>query len=79
VDGELSAGHYPDLQAAPLLCAGLIGCRALRSAGDPARLGLYGFGAAAHIVCQVAVAEGHGVFAFTASRRAAGSSPVPGG
>jgi propanol-preferring alcohol dehydrogenase len=61
---DLPAG-YPDLQAAPLLCAGLIGYRALRVAGDPARLGLYGFGAAAHIVCQVAVAEGRRVFAFT--------------
>ena len=49
---------YPDLQAAPLLCAGLIGHRALRMAGDAERLGLYGFGAAAHIVCQVAVHEG---------------------
>jgi alcohol dehydrogenase, propanol-preferring len=56
---------YPDLQVAPLLCAGLIGLRALRLAGDPARLGLYGFGAAAHIICQVAVAEGRRVFAFT--------------
>jgi alcohol dehydrogenase, propanol-preferring len=56
---------YPDVQAAPLLCAGLIGYRALRLSGDPARLGLYGFGAAAHIVCQVAVAEGRRVFAFT--------------
>jgi alcohol dehydrogenase, propanol-preferring len=56
---------YPDLQAAPLLCAGLIGHRALRMAGDPARLGLYGFGAAAHIVCQVARHEGRRVFAFT--------------
>jgi propanol-preferring alcohol dehydrogenase len=56
---------YPDVQAAPLLCAGLIGYRALRLSGDPARLGLYGFGAAAHIVCQVARAEGRRVFAFT--------------
>ena len=56
---------YPDLQAAPLLCAGLIGYRALRLAGDAARLGLYGFGASAHIVCQIAVAEGRRVFAFT--------------
>ena len=55
---------YPDAQAAPLLCAGLIGHRALRMAGDAQRLGLYGFGAAAHIVCQVAVAEGRRVFAF---------------
>ena len=56
--------HYPDAQAAPLLCAGLIGTRALRLAGDAERLGLYGFGAAAHIVCQVARAEGRRVFAF---------------
>ncbi len=56
---------YPDLQAAPLLCAGLIGQRALRMAGDATRLGLYGFGAAAHIVCQVAVHEGRRVFAVT--------------
>ena len=56
---------YPDLQAAPLLCAGLIGYRALRLAGDAERLGLYGFGAAAHIVCQVARHEGRRVFAFT--------------
>ena len=55
---------YPDLQAAPLLCAGLIGFRALRLAGDGERLGLYGFGAAAHIICQVAVHEGRRVFAF---------------
>src|ERR671913_157158 len=56
---------YPDLQAAPLLCAGLIGHRALRMTGDAERLGLYGFGAAAHIVCQVARHEGRRVFAFT--------------
>jgi propanol-preferring alcohol dehydrogenase len=56
---------YSDLQAAPLLCAGLIGFRALRLAGEPERLGLYGFGAAAHIICQVARAEGRRVFAFT--------------
>jgi propanol-preferring alcohol dehydrogenase len=56
---------YPDLQAAPLLCAGLIGFRALRMAGDAERLGLYGFGAAAHIIAQVAVHEGRRVFAFT--------------
>jgi alcohol dehydrogenase, propanol-preferring len=62
---------YPDLQAAPLLCAGLIGHRALRMAGDPARLGLYGFGAAAHIVCQVARHEGRRVFAFTRAGDAA--------
>ena len=56
---------YPDLQAAPLLCAGLIGYRALRLAGDAERLGIYGFGAAAHIICQVARHEGRRVFAFT--------------
>jgi propanol-preferring alcohol dehydrogenase len=55
----------PDLQAAPLLCAGLIGYRALRMAGDAERLGLYGFGAAAHIITQVARDEGRRVFAFT--------------
>lgn len=56
---------YTDAEAAPLLCAGLIGHRALRMAGDPARLGIYGFGAAAHIVAQVARHEGRQVFAFT--------------
>jgi alcohol dehydrogenase, propanol-preferring len=56
---------YPDLQAAPLLCAGLIGYRALRLAGDSGRLGLYGFGASAHIVCQVARWQGRRVFALT--------------
>jgi alcohol dehydrogenase, propanol-preferring len=56
---------YEDLQAAPLLCAGLIGHRTLRLAGEAERLGIYGFGAAAHIVCQVAVHEGRRVFAFT--------------
>ncbi|MFH1276854.1 MAG: zinc-dependent alcohol dehydrogenase family protein [Candidatus Eisenbacteria bacterium] len=57
-------GGYPDLQAAPLLCAGLIGYRSLRMAGDARRLGLYGFGAAAHIVIQVARHEGREVYAF---------------
>ena len=56
---------YPDEQAAPLLCAGLIGFRSLRLAGDVERIGLYGFGASAHIVCQVAVAQGSSVFAGT--------------
>jgi propanol-preferring alcohol dehydrogenase len=56
---------FPDLQAAPLLCAGLIGYRSLRLAGDAERLGLYGFGASAHIVCQVARHQGRRVFAFT--------------
>ena len=49
---------YPDEQAAPLLCAGLIGYRSLRLAGEAEPIGLYGFGASAHIVCQVAVAQG---------------------
>ena len=56
---------YPDEQAAPLLCAGLIGYRALRLVGDAERLGFYGFGASAHILCQVAVHQGRRVFAFT--------------
>jgi len=56
---------YDDVAAAPLLCAGLIGYRALTAAGDARRLGLYGFGAAAHLVAQVAVAQGREVFAFT--------------
>jgi propanol-preferring alcohol dehydrogenase len=63
---------YPDLQAAPLLCAGLIGHRALRMTGDAARLGLYGFGAAAHIVAQVARHEGRRIFGFTRSGDEAG-------
>jgi propanol-preferring alcohol dehydrogenase len=62
---------YPDLQAAPLLCAGLIGHRALRLAGNAERLGLYGFGASAHIVCQVARWQGRRVFAFTRAEDAA--------
>jgi propanol-preferring alcohol dehydrogenase len=56
---------YPDEQAAPLLCAGLIGYRALRFAGEAQRLGFYGFGAAAHILTQVAVWQGRTVYAFT--------------
>jgi alcohol dehydrogenase, propanol-preferring len=59
------SAEYPDLQAAPLLCAGLIGYRSLRMAGDARRLGLYGFGAAAHIIAQVARHQGREVFAFT--------------
>jgi alcohol dehydrogenase, propanol-preferring len=54
-----------DMEVAPLLCGGLIGYRALRLAGDGERLGLYGFGASAHIICQVAVHQGRRVFAFT--------------
>jgi propanol-preferring alcohol dehydrogenase len=56
---------YSDAEAAPLLCAGLIGYRALTMTGDAARLGIYGFGAAAHIVAQVARYQGRQVFAFT--------------
>lgn len=56
---------YDDVSAAPLLCAGLIGYRALRMAGDARHLGIYGFGAAAHIVAQVAQFEGRSVYAFT--------------
>ncbi len=55
---------YDDVHAAPLLCAGLIGYRSLRMAGEARRIGLYGFGAAAHIVAQVALFEGRTVFAF---------------
>jgi len=58
---------FADVQAAPLLCAGLIGYRSLRLAGDAARIGLYGFGAAAHIVCQVALHEGREVYALSRS------------
>ena len=56
---------YPDAQAAPLLCAGLIGYRSLAMTGDAHRLGLYGFGASAHIVAQVAVHQNREVYAFT--------------
>jgi alcohol dehydrogenase, propanol-preferring len=56
---------YPDEQAAPLLCAGLIGYRALRLVGEAERIGFYGFGAAAHILCQVAAHQGRRVFVFT--------------
>jgi len=56
---------YGDVEAAPLLCAGLIGYRALRLAGPGAKLGFYGFGAAAHIAAQVAQAQGQSVYAFT--------------
>lgn len=58
---------YSDLEAAPLLCAGLIGYRALRLAGEGERLGLFGFGAAAHIIAQVARWQGRRVYAFTRS------------
>jgi len=59
------ADGYPDVQAAPLLCAGLIGYRSLRMCGDAQRLGFYGFGAAAHILVQVAGAQDREVLAFT--------------
>ena len=61
----IEGDHYTDAEAAPLLCAGLIGYRALRMTGDARRLGLYGFGAAAHIVAQVARHQGREVYAFT--------------
>ncbi len=57
-----------DAQAAPLLCAGLIGYRALRMCGDAERLGLYGFGSSAHLVAQIALYQGRRVFAFTRDR-----------
>jgi len=57
--------YAPAAQLAPLLCAGLIGYRAYRAAGDGSSLGLYGFGAAAHLLAQVARAQGRRVFAFT--------------
>jgi propanol-preferring alcohol dehydrogenase len=63
-----------DEQAAPLLCGGLIGYRALRLAGDGAKLGLYGFGSAAHMICQVAVHQGRRVFAFTKDGDARGQA-----
>lgn len=56
---------YSDEEAAPLLCAGLVGYRALRMSGDAARIGFYGFGSAAHILAQVARQQGRRVFAFT--------------
>jgi alcohol dehydrogenase, propanol-preferring len=56
---------HADLEVAPLLCSGLIGYRALRFTGDAGRLGLYGFGASAHIIVQVALHQGRRVFAFT--------------
>jgi propanol-preferring alcohol dehydrogenase len=65
---------YSDVEAAPLLCAGLIGYRSLRMAGDAERLGLYGFGSSAHIVAQVARHEGRRVFAFTKPGDAGGQA-----
>jgi propanol-preferring alcohol dehydrogenase len=66
--------EYDDLHAAPLLCAGLIGYRSLVMAGDAERLGLYGFGASAHIVLQVAVHQGRSVYALTKPGDAAGQA-----
>jgi propanol-preferring alcohol dehydrogenase len=66
--------RFGDAEAAPLLCAGLIGYRALGMAGDAARLGLYGFGAAAHLVAQLAVHQGRQVFAFTREGDAEGQA-----
>jgi len=63
---------YSDIQAAPLLCAGLIGYRSLRIAGDGKKLGFYGFGAAAHILVQVANSQGREVYAFTREGDVAG-------
>lgn len=57
--------EYPDLQAAPLLCAGLIGYRSYRMVGEAERIGFYGFGAAAHILIQVANYQGRQIYAFT--------------
>jgi len=57
--------RYADVEAAPLMCAGLIGYRSYRFTGDAKRIGLYGFGASAHIIAQVAVADGREVYAFT--------------
>ncbi|MFZ0693753.1 MAG: zinc-dependent alcohol dehydrogenase family protein [Alphaproteobacteria bacterium] len=57
--------RYSDVEAAPLMCAGLIGYRALRMAGDAKRLGIYGFGAAAHVIAQVAKHQGREIYAFT--------------
>src|SRR5262249_48805179 len=63
---------YSDAEAAPLLCAGLIGYRSFVKTGDARRIGIYGFGAAAHIITQVAVAQGRSIYAFTRSRDRAG-------
>src|SRR6478736_2894672 len=67
-------GFHDDVATAPLLCAGLIGWRSLRLAGDGRRIGLYGFGAAAHIIAQVARWQGRDVFAFTKPDDVAGQA-----
>jgi propanol-preferring alcohol dehydrogenase len=64
--------HYSDIEAAPLLCAGLIGYRAYQAAGDARSIGMYGFGAAAHLLTQIAVHQGRRVYAFTRPGDAAG-------
>jgi propanol-preferring alcohol dehydrogenase len=66
--------RFSDVEAAPLLCAGLIGWRALRLAGEGRRIGLYGFGAAAHILAQVASWQGRDVYAFTRAGDAEGQA-----
>jgi propanol-preferring alcohol dehydrogenase len=63
---------YPDLQAAPLLCAGLIGYRSLKLAGEAKRIGFYGFGASAHILIQIASHQGREIYAFTRPGDSAG-------
>src|SRR5678815_5984322 len=72
---------YDHAHAAPLLCAGLIGYRAYRMAGPGTRLGIYGFGAAAHIITQVAVHQGREVYAFVTpgDDRAATFAPLMNG
>ena len=65
---------YPDLQAAPLLCAGVIGYRSYRMTGDAVRIGFYGFGQAAHVLVQVAAFEGREVYAFTRAGDTAGQA-----
>ena len=65
---------YSDIEAAPLLCAGLIGYRSLRATGEAKLLGLYGFGAAAHLLAQVAIHQGRSVFVFTRPGDAAGQA-----
>ena len=74
---------YPDEQAAPLMCAGLIGYRALRMCGEAKRIGLYGFGASAHILAQVCASQGREVYAFTRAgdepRRPSRASSAPSG
>jgi propanol-preferring alcohol dehydrogenase len=65
---------YSDAEAAPLLCAGLIGYRSLVKTGNARRIGIYGFGAAAHIIAQVAISQGRSIYAFTRSGDDAGQA-----